>query len=156
MLVSAPIRRCWARVRRVAAIAFNTYRESVRARIFLGLAGVAFAIAFYSLFVGELPSRRVSRGEPISGAASISIYCIARRVIIGATSLYRELEQKTIFPILARPIHRAEYLVGKYARHASSPFGVFIVADAGLVLRFWHQSRAASDAEIVIGSAASR
>ena len=35
-------------------------------------------------------------------------------VLARATSLYRELELKTIFPILSRPIRRWEYLVGKY------------------------------------------
>ena len=39
-------------LRRVLAIALNTYRESVRARILLGLVGVAFAAALYSLVVG--------------------------------------------------------------------------------------------------------
>ncbi|MGH7272398.1 MAG: ABC transporter permease, partial [Polyangiaceae bacterium] len=35
-------------------------------------------------------------------------------IVIGSTSLYRELEHKTIFPILSRPIRRWEYLLGKY------------------------------------------
>jgi hypothetical protein len=38
---------------RVLVIALNTYRESVRARILLGLAGVAVAVAFYALVVGS-------------------------------------------------------------------------------------------------------
>ena len=37
---------------RISAIALNSYRESVRARILLGMAGIAFAMAFYSLAIG--------------------------------------------------------------------------------------------------------
>ncbi len=118
---------------RVLAIALNTYRESVRARILLGLAGVAFAVAFYSLIVGAYTLKHAPRVVSDLGSASISLFSIAVAVIIGATSLHRELEQKTLFPILARPLGRSEYLVGKYLGTLLT-IGVFIAADAGLVL----------------------
>jgi len=100
--------------RRVAAIALNTYREAVRARILLGLSALALATALYSIAVGEFALKNAPRVVADLGAASVSMYAIVAAVIIGVTSLYRELEQKTIFPILARPISRAEYIVGKY------------------------------------------
>ncbi|MEP7120199.1 MAG: ABC transporter permease [Byssovorax sp.] len=118
---------------RVLAIALNTYRESVRARILLGLAGIAFAVAFYSLIVGAYTLKHAPRVVSDLGSASISIFSIAVAVIIGATSLHRELEQKTLFPILARPLGRSEYLVGKYLGTLLT-IAVFIMADAGLVL----------------------
>jgi len=117
----------------VSTIAINTYREAVRARILLGLAGVAFAVSLFSLVIGSFTLNNSARVVTDLGTASISLFSVAVAVVIGATSLYRELEQKTIFPILARPITRAEYVVGKY-------FGilltllVFIAADAGLIL----------------------
>lgn len=137
---------------RVFAIAFNTYRESVRARILLGLAGVAFAVAFYSLIVGAYTLKHAPRVVSDLGSASISLFSIAVAVIIGATSLHRELEQKTLFPILARPLGRSEYLVGKYLGTLLT-IGVFIFADAGLVLLI---SAALADRSIalVAGSAA--
>lgn len=118
---------------RVLAIALNTYRESVRARILLGLAGVAFAVSFYSLIVGAFTLRNAPRVVSDLGVASISLFSILVAIIIGSTSLHRELEQKTIFPILARPIRRGEYLVGKYLGTLLT-IAVFIMADAGLVL----------------------
>src|SRR4051812_45444688 len=118
---------------RVIAVALNTYRESVRARILLGLAGVAFAVAFYSLIVGAYTLKYAPRVVSDLGAASISIFSVAVAIIIGATSLHRELEQKTLFPILARPIGRGEYLAGKYLGTLLT-IAVFIMADAGLVL----------------------
>src|SRR6185295_12223874 len=99
---------------RVAAIALNTFRESLRARILLGLMGVAFAVSLYSIVVGSYSLRSAPRVVSDLGWASISVFGILTAIVISSTSLYRELEQKTLFPILARPIHRAEYLVGKY------------------------------------------
>ncbi|MFO0759085.1 MAG: ABC transporter permease subunit [Byssovorax sp.] len=118
---------------RIVAIALHNYRESVRARILLGLAGVAFAVAFYSVVIGAYTLHHAARVVSDLGAAAISLFSIAVAVLIGATSLHRELEQKTIFPILARPIHRGEYLVGKYLGTLLT-IAVFIMADAGLVL----------------------
>jgi Cu-processing system permease protein len=118
---------------RVLVIALNTYRESVRARILIGLAGVAFAVSIYSLIVGTFTLTDAPRVVGDLGAASVSIFGIAVAVVIGATSLHRELEQKTLFPILARPILRGEYLVGKYFGTLLT-IAVFVLADAGLVL----------------------
>jgi Cu-processing system permease protein len=135
---------------RILAIALNTYRESVRARILIGLAGVAFAVAFYSIIVGAFTLRNAPRVVSDLGAAAISIFSIAVAIVIGATSLHRELEQKTVFPILARPIHRAEYLVGKYLGTLLT-IAVFIMADAGLVLLI-SAALAGRSLALVIGS----
>jgi ABC-type transport system involved in multi-copper enzyme maturation permease subunit len=118
---------------RVWTVAMNTYRECVRQRILLGLAGVAFAVSVFSLVIGSFTLTNASRVVSDLGAASISLFGIAVSVVIGATSLYRELEQKTIFPILARPIARGEYLVGKYVGTLVT-IAVFVAADSGLVL----------------------
>jgi len=54
-------------------------------------------------------------------------------ILLGSTSLYRELEHRTVFPILSRPIRRWEYLLGKY-------FGTlvtvtaFVAVDASVIL----------------------
>jgi len=122
-----------AMLHRVLAVALNTYRESVRARILLGLAGLAFAVSFYSLIVGTFTLKHAPRVVSDLGAASISLFSVAVAIIIGATSLHRELEQKTLFPILARPLRRGEYLSGKYFGTLLT-IAVFIMADAGLVL----------------------
>lgn len=118
---------------RVLAIAFNTYREAVRARVLHGLFGLALATAGYALVVGAFAGRAQLRVVSDLGAASISVYGIVVAIVLGATSLYRELELKTIFPILARPLRRAEYLVGKFLGTLLTLF-VFIAADTGALL----------------------
>jgi len=118
---------------RVAAIAFNTYREAVRARVLHGLFGLALATAGYALVVGAFAGRARLRVVSDLGAASISIYGIIVAIVLSATSLYRELELKTIFPILARPLYRGEYLVGKFLGTLLTLL-VFVAADTGALL----------------------
>jgi hypothetical protein len=118
---------------RISVIALNTYREAVRARVLHGLFALALCTAAYSLVVGAYTSKNAMRVVSDLGSASISLYGVIVAVVLGATSLYRELELKTIFPILARPIGRGEYLVGKYIGTVLT-LTVFIAANAGVLL----------------------
>jgi ABC-type transport system involved in multi-copper enzyme maturation permease subunit len=137
---------------RIWTIAMNAYREAVRARVLLGLAGVAFTVSVFSLVIGSFTLDNAPRVVADLGAATISIFSIAVSIVIGATSLYRELEQKTIFPILARPITRGEYVIGKFGGTLLTVF-VFIAADTGLVLSLL-SLLAGRDALLVTGLAA--
>lgn len=118
---------------RMSAIALNTYRENVRARLLHGLFGLAVATAGYALIVGAYAFKDTLRVVSDLGGASISIYGILVAVVLGATSLHRELELKTAFPILARPVARAEYLIGKFLGTWLTLF-VFVFANCGLLL----------------------
>lgn len=118
---------------RISVIMLNTYREAVRARVLHGLFALAIATAGYALVVGEFASKSRMRVVSDVGAASISVYGIVVAVVLSATGLYRELELKTIFPILARPIRRTEYLLGKYAGTLLTML-VFIAANSGALL----------------------
>ena len=118
---------------RITTVALNAYREAVRARVLLGLAGVAVAVAFLSLVVGALTLGDAPRVAANLGAAAVSIFSIVVAIFIGAASLHRELEMKTILPLLARPIRRSEYLVGKYLGTMLVVL-VFVMAEGGLVL----------------------
>jgi ABC-type transport system involved in multi-copper enzyme maturation permease subunit len=105
----------------------------VRARILLGLFALAIATNAYSLIVGAYTAKNQLRVVSDLGGATISLYAIIVAVVMGATSLYRELELKTLFPILARPISRTEYLLGKYLG-ALLVLLVFVAANGGIVL----------------------
>lgn len=118
---------------RVFAIAMNTYREAVRARVLLGLLAAALATSTYSLVIASMSLRQEMRIVADIGSASISAFTVLVAIILGATSLYRELELKTIFPILTRRLRRHEYVVGKYLGILAVLF-VFIALDGASVL----------------------
>lgn len=122
----------WAPAR-VAIVALNTYREAVRARVLHGLFALALATGGYALVVGAFVQRAELRTVSDLASASISLYGVIIAIVLGATSLYRELELKTLFPILARPVRRGEYLVGKYLGTVLT-LVVFVAANTGAVL----------------------
>jgi Cu-processing system permease protein len=99
---------------RLLVVTFNTYREAVRARILHGLFAMALFTAGYCVVVGQYTSGSAARVLGDLGAASVSLYGVLVTIVLCAAALHREIEQRTLFPILARPIARAEYLTGKF------------------------------------------
>ena len=104
---------------RILAIALNSYREAVRARVLYGLFGLALATTAYSVVLGAMSLHQEKRVVADVSSASISLYAVLVAIVLGATSLHREIELKTLFPILTRRLERHEFVLGKF-------FGIFI------------------------------
>ena len=118
---------------RVFAIAMNTYREAVRARVLFGLMAAALAASAYSLVIASMSLRQEMRIVADLGSGSMSAFAVLVAIILGATSLYRELELKTVFPILTRRLRRHEYVIGKYLGILAVVFA-FVAIDGASVL----------------------
>jgi Cu-processing system permease protein len=118
---------------RIFTISLNTYREAVRARLLLGVFALGLAACLYSLVVATLSLHNEARVVADLGSAGLSLFGVVIAVVLGSTSLYRELEHKTVFPILSRPIRRWEYIVGKFLG-AVLTVAVFVAIDTAVVL----------------------
>jgi Cu-processing system permease protein len=137
---------------RIATVAMNTYREAVRGRVLHALLALALATTGYSVIVGTLSLHQETRVVADLGAASISLYAALVAIALGATSLHREIEYKTLFPVLARPLRRHEYLLGKYLGTLAT-LSVFVALDAGVVMALlgFESGRSASLGAGVVG-----
>lgn len=118
---------------RLAVVTFNTYREAVRARVLHGLFALALVTAGYCVVVGQLSTGNAPRVLSNLGATSVALYGAAVAIVLSATALHREIELKTLFPILARPIARWEYVLGKYLGTVFT-LGVFVLGNAAVFL----------------------
>jgi ABC-type transport system involved in multi-copper enzyme maturation permease subunit len=118
---------------RLAVVTLNTYREAVRARVLHGLFALALVTAAYCMVVGQLSTGNAPRVLSNLGAASVALYGAAVAIVLSATALHREIELKTLFPILARPIARWEYVLGKYLGIVLT-LGVFVLGNAAVFL----------------------
>src|SRR5262245_33230779 len=100
---------------RVSAIALNTFREAIRHRILYLL--LVFAVAMISL-AQVLSLLTVGSEEKIIkdfGLASIDVFGVLTSVFIGIGLVSREIERRTVYTILAKPVHRFEFILGKFA-----------------------------------------
>ena len=99
---------------RVWAIALNTFREAVRNRVLAVLVMFAVALMAFSVVLGELSLHEEVRIIKDLGLAGISIVSIVIALFLGVNLLSKELERKTVYAIIPKPIHRWEFLLGKY------------------------------------------
>ncbi len=100
---------------RVLAIAHNTFREAARDRVPLALFGSGLGLGIASLLIAAMSLGR-DRAEVVAVLTSgtLSLFALVGSIVLGATLLYKDLERKTIYPILARPIRRSELIIGKH------------------------------------------
>ncbi|MCB9707954.1 MAG: ABC transporter permease [Myxococcales bacterium] len=110
---------------RIYAIALNTFREAVRDRVLYGLLGFASAVLLFSLALAELSLNQQQRVVRDIGIASISLFSVLVAIFLGSSLLYKEIERKTLYIILPKPIARYEFLLGKYLG-ISLTAGVFV------------------------------
>ena len=101
-------------VSRIYAIALNTYREAVRDRVLFGVLLLAAAVLALTLALGELSLDQQMRVVTDLGLASISLFSVVIAIFLGSSLLYKEIERKTLYVILPKPIARFEFLLGKY------------------------------------------
>ena len=99
---------------RVYAITLNTFREAVRDRVLYGVLGFATAVLFFTLALSELSLHEQRRVVTDVGLASISLFSVLIAIFLGSSLLYKEIERKTLYVILPKPIGRTEFLLGKY------------------------------------------
>jgi ABC-type transport system involved in multi-copper enzyme maturation permease subunit len=101
-------------VARIYAIALNTYREAVRDRVLFGVLAIAAGVLALTLALGELSLDQQTRVVTDLGLASISLFSVVVAIFLGSSLLYKEIERKTLYVILPKPIARFEFLLGKY------------------------------------------
>ena len=99
---------------KIKAIALNTFREAIRDRIlylllFFALASILFSRLLALLTVGD----RVKIVTDV-GLASISLFGALMAILMGTGLVYKEIDKKTIYTLLSKPIHRHQFLLGKY------------------------------------------
>ena len=99
---------------RLSAITLNTFREAVRDRVLYNL------ILFVLLLVASAPlfgqiSIGLERLILVNvGLSSISLFGVIIAILVGIGLVSKEIEKKTLYTILSRPVRRWEFIVGKY------------------------------------------
>ncbi len=97
----------------ILAVAKNTFRETIRDRILLSGVFVIVGIILFTLFVGSISlgeNTRIIINFSITAIYALQIFVA---IFIGSMLIYKEIERKTFYLILPKPISRTEILIGK-------------------------------------------
>jgi ABC-type transport system involved in multi-copper enzyme maturation permease subunit len=100
---------------RIVTIALGAFKESVRERVPYNLIVFAFLMIAAAILLGSIS---VGVEEIILvnlGLAAISVFGLLMAIFIGIGLVSKEIERRTIYNILSKPVSRTEFILGKYA-----------------------------------------
>lgn len=99
---------------KVLAIAVNTFKEAVRNRVLYVLLFFSVLILIGAWVASTLSIERPERIVRDLGAAAINVISGLIAVFVGIGLVYNDLDKKTIYTVVSKPISRWQFLVGKY------------------------------------------
>ncbi len=100
--------------RRIALVAMHVFKESVRDRVLYAIAAFAVLLVAASILIGQITAGQDVKIIKDLGLATIELAGIAMSVFVGIGLVSREIERRSIFALLAKPLPRSEFVVGKY------------------------------------------
>jgi ABC-type transport system involved in multi-copper enzyme maturation permease subunit len=99
---------------RVLAVAQNTFREAIRDKVLYVLLFFAAAGILGSKAIGW-----VSIGQDVKimkdiSLAAVLVFGVLIAIFVGTNLVYKEIDKRTLYTIISRPMHRYEFILGKY------------------------------------------
>jgi ABC-type transport system involved in multi-copper enzyme maturation permease subunit len=99
---------------RVAHIAFNTFREAVRDRVLYNLIAFTLLLSAGAILVGQV-SLGIERVVVVNlGLTAVTLFGVVIAIFIGIGLVSKEIEKRTLYTVLSRPVRRWEFVVGKF------------------------------------------
>ncbi|MGA9770858.1 MAG: ABC transporter permease [Blastocatellia bacterium] len=106
--------RSKTRTGKIAVIALNTFRESVRDRVLYNLILFVLLLVCASVFISELSINQETKFIATLGLSSMLVFGALIAIFIGVGLVYKEIDKRTIYNLLSKPVHRHEFIIGKY------------------------------------------
>jgi ABC-type transport system involved in multi-copper enzyme maturation permease subunit len=101
-------------MRRVGVVALNTFREAVRDRVLYNLLFFALLMMVAAIVVGQISSGIEESVIVSLGLSAISVIGLLIAVFIGVALVSKEMDKRTLYALLAKPVRRWEFLLGKF------------------------------------------
>jgi ABC-type transport system involved in multi-copper enzyme maturation permease subunit len=99
---------------RILGIARNTFKEGVRDRLFLVIGVFAVFVLGSSFIIGPLSLGEQVRITQDVGLAAISLLSFMIAILVGTSIVYREIDKRTIYTVIAKPVERWHFIAGKF------------------------------------------
>jgi ABC-type transport system involved in multi-copper enzyme maturation permease subunit len=122
-------------------VAANTFRETVRERVLYNLVFFAIIMTLAGLLMGQLSIRQDEKIIKDIGLASMELFGTLIAIFIGVGLVSKEIERRSLHPLLAKPLSRDEFFLGKFAGLAVTLLVNVGVMAAGLAVTLAATSR---------------
>lgn len=101
-------------MRKIFAIAKNTFIEGIRANTLYIIIAYGLMIFLSLAFLSPLALGEQDRILKDLGLAGIEVMGMIVAIVVGTTLVYKEVEKRTIYVLVSKPLTRAQFLAGKY------------------------------------------
>jgi Cu-processing system permease protein len=102
-------------VRVIVAIAHYTFREAVRNKILYSILFFAIVLIGLAVTLGNASVNQDRRFLSDIGLFSLNLFSDLIAMFLGITMVFQEIEKKTVYNLLSKPIDRSAYYFGKFA-----------------------------------------
>ena len=99
----------------LSAIALSVFRESVRDRVFYNLLLFAVLLVAASFLIGQLTAGQDLKIIKDLGLAATSLFGLFIAVFVGINVVWKEVERRSVYNLLSKPVLRYQLVLGKYA-----------------------------------------
>jgi len=103
------------RARSIALVATHVFKESVRDKVLYNLVAFAVLLIGVSYLIGQLTAGQDVKMVKDLGLAAMSVFGLFIAIFIGVGLVAKELERRSVYALLVKPIERHEFILGKYA-----------------------------------------
>lgn len=101
-------------IKQIYSISKNTFKEAIRSKIFYILMAFAISILGFAVILSFLTIGSQKRIILDLGLAGISFFSVMTSIFVGIGLIYTEIEKKTIYNVLSKPLPRANFILGRY------------------------------------------
>ena len=98
----------------IKGLALNTFKESARNKMFYLLVFFGIFFALSSKLVSFLTLGDTLKVLKDTGLAAINFFCVLIAIFTGINLVYKEIEKKTVYNILSKPVTRDQFIIGKF------------------------------------------
>jgi Cu-processing system permease protein len=98
----------------IRSVAGAVFRETVRDRVFYNLVLFAVLLVAASILIGQLTAGQDVKIIKDLGLAATSLFGLFISIFVGIHLVSKEVDRRSVYPLLAKPVRRSELIVGKY------------------------------------------
>ena len=121
----------------IGVIALNTFRESLRDKILYNLLLFAGMLIGLSVLLADLTIMEHHKIVADMGLAAINLTGVIIAIFVGISLVNKEIDRRTVYTIMARPISRTSFILGKYAGLALTLFVNVAIMLAVFLMTLW-------------------
>jgi ABC-type transport system involved in multi-copper enzyme maturation permease subunit len=128
-------------MQRIGVIALNTFREAVRDRVLYNLIVFALLLMGAAILFGEI-SIGVQKLILVNlGLTAMTFFGLAIAIFIGIGLVYKEMDKRTLYALLSKPVRRYEFILGKFFGLSLTLLANILLMTAGFFLALYYVKR---------------